>query len=47
MRISRFSVLQLIIFINFLTVQSYSYSQDDGWKIADGDKDYIYLTKNG
>ncbi len=46
MRLSLFFFLHLIVLIILLIIHPHARA-NDGWIIADGDKDYIYLTKNG
>ena len=46
MRLSLFFFLHLVALVILLIVHPHARA-DDGWAIADGDKDYIYLTKNG
>ena len=46
MRLSLFFFLHLVAFVILLIVHPHARA-NDGWTIADGDKDYIYLTKNG
>ena len=46
MRLSLFFFLHLVVFIILLIVHPHARA-NDGWTIADGDKNYIYLTKNG